>query len=161
MTCIDRPTLSTLGPGDVAVGLRGDRLETLLGSCVAIVLTDPRRSVGVMCHIVHRERPDEHAGNDTAYAGAALQRMCELLRARGIVPQLCEAYVYGGGNMFPGLTPPLDIGELNAAWAIHALRAMGVRILALDVAGTVYRRLQWTVGPAEPQVSAMPVETRA
>jgi chemotaxis protein CheD len=37
----------TLLPGDVAVGARGMRLETLLGSCVAIVLTDPRRTVDV------------------------------------------------------------------------------------------------------------------
>jgi chemotaxis protein CheD len=43
----------TLHPGDVACGERGDRLETLLGSCVAIILTDPRRTIGAMCHIVH------------------------------------------------------------------------------------------------------------
>ena len=48
------PALSkVLAPGDVAIGTRGDRFETLLGSCVAIVLTDPRRTVGAMCHIVH------------------------------------------------------------------------------------------------------------
>ena len=43
----------TLHPGDLAFATRGERLDTLLGSCVAIVLTDPRRTVGVMCHIVH------------------------------------------------------------------------------------------------------------
>ena len=42
-----------LHPGDVACGERGERFETLLGSCVAIVLTDPRRTIGAMCHIVH------------------------------------------------------------------------------------------------------------
>ena len=41
-------SLQILNPGDVAVGQRGDRLETLLGSCVAIVLTDPRRTIGAM-----------------------------------------------------------------------------------------------------------------
>jgi chemotaxis protein CheD len=33
--------VTTLHPGDVVLGLRGDRLQTLLGSCVAVVLTDP------------------------------------------------------------------------------------------------------------------------
>ena len=45
--------LHVLHPGGVACGERGERFETLLGSCVAIVLTDPRRTVGAMCHIVH------------------------------------------------------------------------------------------------------------
>ena len=38
--------LHTLHPGDVVCAERGDRMETLLGSCVAVVLTDPRRTVG-------------------------------------------------------------------------------------------------------------------
>ena len=29
-----------LQPGDFAIGTRGDRMDTLLGSCVAVVLTD-------------------------------------------------------------------------------------------------------------------------
>ena len=50
---LDEPQVFTLHPGDVAVGVRGDRLETLLAAGVAIVLTDPRRTVGAMCHVVH------------------------------------------------------------------------------------------------------------
>lgn len=41
----------TLHPGDVVLGTRGDRLQTLLGSCVAIVLTDPIERWG---HVSHR-----------------------------------------------------------------------------------------------------------
>lgn len=47
----------TLHPGDVACVDRGERLDTLLGSCVAILLTDPQRSVGAMCHVVHAGAP--------------------------------------------------------------------------------------------------------
>ena len=32
-------------PGDTALGYAGDRMKTLLGSCVAVILTDPRRTV--------------------------------------------------------------------------------------------------------------------
>ena len=37
-----------LMPGDVALGTAGDQLKTLLGSCVSVILTDPRRTVGAM-----------------------------------------------------------------------------------------------------------------
>ena len=38
-----------LHPGDVVCVERGERVETLLGSCVAVVLTDARRSIAAVC----------------------------------------------------------------------------------------------------------------
>ena len=100
-----------LNPGDVAIGTRDDRLETLLGSCIAIVLTDPRRTIGVMCHIVHARPAPATERSNGAFADVALERMYTLLRARGITPSLCEAYVYGGGNMFPRVFRNTHVGE--------------------------------------------------
>lgn len=147
-----------LHPGDVACGDRGDRLETLLGSCVAIVLTDPRRTVGVMCHIVHARPPAvARDAASAAYAPQALWMMQRLLLERGITPQLCEAWVYGGGNMFPQMANAPDVGERNTAWALRTLAEQGVRVLRHDTGGHAYRRLAWTIGPGEPEVTAVPV----
>lgn len=149
--------LYTLHPGDVVCAERGERLETLLGSCVAIVLTDPRRTVGAMCHIVHASRALAGVAETGAYAEVALDTMYALLRERGIDPRQCEAYVYGGGNMFPALFTAAHVGENNARWALDALAYDGVRVLFEDLGGSTYRRLTWTVGPAAPQVTAVPV----
>jgi chemotaxis protein CheD len=147
----------TLHPGDVACGGAGDRIETLLGSCVAIVLTDPRRTIGVMCHIVHlgKSRGDAHKAG--AHAITAFETMYALLLARGITPAFCEAYVYGGGNMFPELITTTSVGDSNARWALDALDDAGIRVLSSDVGGASYRRLSWTVGPDAPQVTAVQV----
>lgn len=147
----------TLHPGDVACGGRGDRLETLLGSCVAILLTDPRRTVGVMCHIVHCKPALCAASDSCAHADAALPALYALLRARGIEPGLCEAYVYGGGNMFPHLFKHSHVGDDNACWALDALERDGIRLLHHDLGGATYRRLSWTVGPQAPSVVAVAV----
>ena len=158
----DAGTVLVLHPGDVVCADRGDRLETLLGSCLAIVLTDPRRTVGVMCHIVH-SRPASSAARasgahaSTAHAGAALAAMYTLLRARGIEPTQCEAYVYGGGNMFPGIFMQSNVGDDNTEWALDALADDGIPVLLNDVGGDTYRRLAWTVGPDLPQVIAVPI----
>ena len=154
-------TVITLLPGDCALGTRGDRLVTLLGSCVAIVLTDPRRTIGAMCHIVHTQPSTGAESPPGASAPVALRSMTALLRSRGISPQLCEAYVYGGGNMFPGMERPPSVGSDNAAWALAALDALGVQMLDTDLGGCVYRRLSWQVGPDAPQVEAVPVESRS
>ena len=149
--------MSVLHPGDVALAERGERLETLLGSCVAIVLTDPRRTLGVMCHIVHSKPATAGATLSAAYADVAHDRMYTLLRARSIEPRLCQAYVYGGGNMFPALFAQGHVGDDNAQWALEALALDGVPVLFRDLGGNTYRRLSWVVGPDLPQVTAVAV----
>jgi chemotaxis protein CheD len=150
-------TVRILNPGDVAVGDRGDRLETLLGSCVAIVLTDPRRTIGAMCHIVHGRSAPAGDRDNSAYADVALKRMYVLLRAHGITPALCEACVFGGGNMFPDLFRTTHVGDDNAAWALRALQADGIRVMLQDTGGNVYRRIAWTIGPDMPESRSVAV----
>lgn len=148
----------TLHPGDVACGVQGDRFNTLLGSCIAVVLTDPRRTVGAICHIVHATPGNSTAPRDSAYGDVALDLMYGLLRQRGIAPQLCEAYVYGGGNMFPSLFGNgSHVGANNARWTLDALAQDGVHVLHSDVGGSAYRKLSWTVGPDAPQAIAVEV----
>lgn len=144
-------------PGDVALAERGERLETLLGSCVAVVLTDPRRTLGTMCHIVYTRLAASGSRADTAYADAALDHMYALLQSRGLNPRQCEAYVYGGGNMFPDQFAQGHVGERNAQWVLDALAHDGVPVLHHDVCGNAYRRLSWIVGPDLPQVVAVEV----
>jgi len=147
----------TLHPGDLAFATQGERLETLLGSCVSIVLTDPRRTVGAMCHIVHAKPAVTGARNSGAYAEVALEGMYQLLRDHAVAPKLCEAYVFGGGNMFPDLVQVSNIGDDNVRWVFDALAADGIPVLDHDVGGNVYRRLGWTVGHIPPQVIAVQV----
>ena len=146
------PQVHLLHPGNVVCADRGDRLETLLGSCVAVILTDPRRTVGAMCHIVHAGGT---ARGDTAFGEAALLKMRALLMARAISPDLCHAWVLGGGNMFPGRYDHAHVGEANASWAMQALHERGVAVIGQDLGGNRYRRVRWTVGDDGPQVSAV------
>jgi chemotaxis protein CheD len=153
----ERARGTLLHPGDVALAERGERLATLLGSCVSIVLTDPLRTLGVMCHIVHAKSPSSGAASSTAFADAALARMYDLLRSRRVDPHRCEAYVYGGGNMFPDLFARTHIGQKNAQWALDALSHDGIPVLHHDLCGNAYRRLSWVVGPEMPRVIAVSV----
>lgn len=144
-----------LHPGEVVCAERGEVLETLLGSCVAVILTDPARSVGAMCHIVHAggsARADciERA----AYAADALAAMRRLLGDRGFNPAMCEAYVFGGGNMFPDLCATAHVGERNVRAVLDALALDSVRVLHCETGGSVRRRVRWTIGREAPQIHA-------
>lgn len=148
-------TTHTLHPGDVALGRRGDRLVTLLGSCIAVVLTDRHRTIATMCHIVHARWDDHLADDATVHAGPAFRRMFALLTAAGIDAMQCEAYVYGGGNMFPNLVTHGAVGDRNADEVFVALGTLGIPVVSADVGGAVYRALAWTVGHDAPAVRAV------
>jgi chemotaxis protein CheD len=143
-------TLHLLQPGDIAVGTRGDRFETLLGSCVAVLLSDPRHTVGAMCHIVHAGDPAPGQPDNTSHARPALRAMFTGLRRLGITPELCEAQVYGGGNMFPRLFRGHHVGDSNVQTVLALLAQAGIAVSAQATGGLGYRRLAWNVGPAQP-----------
>lgn len=137
-----------LHPGDVICVERGERVETLLGSCVAIVLTDARRSVAAVCHLVHPGH-----GATPAHGAVALETMARLLSDRGFSASQCQAFVYGGGNMFPSLyRNGRHVGLSNVRWTFTELAELGAPVLAQDVGGEGYRRFAWTVGPGAPEV---------
>ncbi len=152
MSALPYSPVTELMPGDIAVGLVGDHLKTLLGSCVSIILTDPRRTVGAMCHIVHVGKPNAANIHNTAYGSVAMQELFARLQHLGISPRLCQAYVYGGGNMFPNVFSRHHVGDANADWALAFLAENNITVLGQDLGGHGYRKVAWTIGPDEPVV---------
>ena len=144
-----------LMPGHVALGRSGDQLKTLLGSCVSVILTDPRRTVGAMCHIVHVGRPNAANLHNTAFGEVAMQDMFDRLIGIGIVPTRCRAYVYGGGNMFPQMVTSTHVGLNNANWVLDYLEHYGIAVLDESLGGNGYRKVSWTVGHEFPVVEAV------
>ena len=148
-------TAVELLPGDVAFGFVGDHFRTLLGSCVSVLLTDPRRTVGSMCHIVHVGTPPAANQCDTAFAEPAMRAMYAGLRGRSINPNMCEAYVYGGANMFPDVFTHQHVGARNAAWVMDFLEHAGITVLDYSLGGTGYRKVAWIVGADSPLVETV------
>lgn len=144
-----------LMPGDVALGLVGDQLRTLLGSCVSVILTDPRRTVAAMCHIVHAGRPNASNACNTAYGEVAMDEMFSRLQAVGIHPKCCQAYVFGGGNMFPQMFNATHVGTHNVDWVWEFLQRHGIAVVDHCLGGNGYRKVSWTVGLGEPLVETV------
>ena len=147
-----------LMPGDVALARRGERLKTLLGSCVAVLLTDPHRTVGVMCHIVHSSRPNSANLHNWAYGSCAMDEMFHRLRHAGFSPTQCQAYAFGGGNMFPRLVTQDTVGDRNVRWVTDFLADHHIELVAHSFGGPHYRKIAWTVGLGEPELVLAPIE---
>ena len=144
-----------LMPGDIALGTSGTHMRTLLGSCVSVILTDPRHTIAAMNHIVHVGRPNAANQENTAYGSVSMHQMFKRLQGAGINARMCDAYVYGGGNMFPHLFQERHVGTSNAAWVEQFLRNEGIRVVDQLTGGSGYRKISWTVGVGEPLVETV------
>lgn len=139
-----------LGPGEFWFGGERTRIRTLLGSCVAIVLWQPLRRIGGMCHYLlpHRPVPEVDAAPDGRYADEAMALFMQQLRLSGTSPGEYQAKLFGGGEMFvdvPVGRRAHDVARRNMDAARALLLREGFHVLAEDLGGRGHRNLVFDV----------------
>jgi chemotaxis protein CheD len=137
-----------LMPGQHFVGDARHRIRTLLGSCVSITLWQPQRRVGAMSHFlltVGENGPDAHLSG--RYCEGALELMLTDLRKLGINPAECQAKVFGGGMMFPGIerNDERNIGRRNGETAERLLRMHNIPVVSESLFGIGHRHIIFNV----------------
>jgi chemotaxis protein CheD len=139
-----------LQPGEFAVGDAKYRFHTLLGSCVSITLWHPERKFGAMSHFMlsHRKgaargcRADTNVEWDARYGEEALWLMLRELRRANVPPEECEGKIFGGGDMFPGLSAEsLGVGRQNGEAARRLLVAHDISIVSESLFGVGHRQI--------------------
>lgn len=130
-----------LGLGELRVGTCP--MGTIgLGSCIALVLHDQRRSLGGLAHIMLPEsrgaadRPGKFA--DTA-VGNLLEEMERLGSARSAI----TAFIVGGASMFAYSANSLNIGERNATAVKDLLHGQGIRVGHEETGGKIGRSVYY------------------
>jgi len=142
----DAPSLFLM-PGAVSFVRRAARLRTLLGSCVAVVVWQPRVRWGGMCHYLLSERagvPGPAAEEDGRFATDALAMLEHQMRETGLAPSQYQAHIVGGSNCFPeGRVDLGRIGERNAQWAKDWCASLQLPVITQDTGGRFTRRVEF------------------
>ncbi|MCX7946704.1 MAG: chemotaxis protein CheD [Hydrogenophilus sp.] len=134
------PQARFLHPGEWAVSV-AHPLATLLGSCVAVSLWDPKLRIGGINHfLLPVGRSGSWVSEDLALAGDyAIEMLYNALLRQGANPKRLVAKVFGGGNVLA--TAGLDVGTRNVAFAQEWLTRQGIEVVASDVGGPFARRI--------------------
>jgi chemotaxis protein CheD len=133
--------------GQWALAVAPTKIQTLLGSCVGVVLYHRTAKLGAVAHIMLPSAPgnSDHPGK---YADTAIPAMiADIERALGPDSRrrLC-AKLAGGASMFQ-VDPAalectqLNIGQRNQETIERILGQLNIPILARDLGGTTGRRL--------------------
>jgi chemotaxis protein CheD len=128
-----------------------------LGSCVGVVLADPRAGVAGMAHVMLPASRPGAAAPPGRFADTAVPALLDQVLRLGGDRDRLEATIAGGAQMFGGGAGGgmLNIGGRNAEAVRAALKAAGLRVRAAEVGGSAGRSMQVAVDGGTVTVRAV------
>ena len=134
--------IAVILPGEYFVSSEPMVVYTVLGSCISVCLRDPLVNVGGMNHFM-LSAPTSGGGHDSwadsgRYGSFAMEMLINEILQRGGKKDRLEAKVFGGGKIYDGA---MDIGAVNAAWALDYLEREGVPLLKANVGDACPRKV--------------------
>jgi chemotaxis protein CheD len=149
-----------INPGAWAV--ETDRpISTLLGSCVAVCLYDPKLKLGGMNHFLLPSRTSSgNADADIILNGDyAMEVLANALFNKGAQKQRLVAKAFGGGTIVSSIR--MAIGERNAEFAREWLDREGIPLIASDFAGPWSRKVVFVPQTGDAFCRRMPTTQAA
>lgn len=116
-------------PGEYYVTTDDMMIMTVLGSCIAACIWDPKVRVGGMNHFMLPE-----GGGDTSgrYGSYAMELLINEMIKLGARRESMQAKVFGGGQVMHSFTT-MNVGERNTAFVLDYLQTERISIISKDV----------------------------
>lgn len=116
-------------PGEYYVTADDMLIMTVLGSCIAACIWDPRVRVGGMNHFMLPE-----GGGDTSgrYGSYAMELLINEMMKLGARREHMQAKVFGGGQVMHTFTT-MNVGERNTQFVLDYLQTERIAIISKDV----------------------------
>jgi chemotaxis protein CheD len=129
-------------PGEYYVTGRNMLLVTVLGSCVAACIRDPKTGLGGMNHFMLPESSErgDLVSSSMRYGGYAMEVLINQLVKMGASRGRLEAKVFGGGAVLRGFTT-VNVGERNSAFVLDYLQTEQIKVVSQDLMGLYPRKV--------------------
>ena len=113
-----------------------------LGSCIALILHDQRRSLAGLAHVM---LPESRGNTDRPgkFADTAAIALFEEMEEFGSTKFSVTASIVGGASMFEYSANFLNIGERNIAAVKDKIRELGIQIEHEETGGKVGRSVYY------------------
>jgi chemotaxis protein CheD len=129
-----------LYPGQLVVTQNAMEISTLLGSCVAVCLFDPKRKIAGMNHFL-LPVSDKSNSPGEKYGDTSMRLMLDKFLSMGSIKSDLVAKVYGGGEVLIYENSNFNIGKKNIALALDFLRDHEIKLVTKVVGGMLGARI--------------------
>jgi len=116
-------------PGEYYVSADDLVVMTVLGSCIAACIWDPRVRVGGMNHFMLPEGGSDSGGR---YGSYAMELLINELMKQGARRETMQAKVFGGGAVMSSFTT-MNVGERNTKFVLDYLQTERIAVVSKDV----------------------------
>lgn len=128
-------------PGQFYVTRHDEVIVTVLGSCIAACVRDPRTGLGGMNHFMLPARSplrdaEQDPGEAARYGNYAMELLINEILKHGGERGRLEVKLFGGGRIINQMT---DVGRRNIEFARDFVHTEGLHLAASDL-GDVYPR---------------------
>ncbi|MGE0078081.1 MAG: chemotaxis protein CheD [Bacteroidales bacterium] len=123
-------------------------VSTILGSCVAVCLFDPKTNRGGINHYMLPLWNGQGLASPK-YGNIAIERLIERMIALGSQKSNLQAKVFGGGEVIETNVASFQIGERNIKIALEMLQEHKIPIVAKSVGGKLGRKIEFTTHTGE------------
>lgn len=131
-------------PGEFYVTGHEELIVTVLGSCVAACIRDPKLRIGGMNHFMlpFGTTDDRWASGvvnkATRYGNFAMEHLINELIKQGATRRTLEVKLFGGAHV---LEAAMDVGSRNTSFVREYCRTEGLNVLAEDLGGPWPRKV--------------------
>jgi len=116
-------------PGEYFVTADDMMVMTVLGSCIAACIYDPRVRVGGMNHFM---LPDGGMDAGGRYGSFAMELLINEMMKLGARRETMQAKVFGGGQVMHTFTT-MNVGERNTQFVLDYLQTERIAVVSKDV----------------------------
>lgn len=141
-----------LNPGRIVFAGEGQRIHTLLGSCVALTVWHRESGQGGMCHAVLPERVGHSSHEPGCFVDEAIEALLRAASLRVPLARL-EYKLFGGGRMLgDDCTNDVSVGVRNVQQMRRRLASFGVAPTAEHCGGRGWRKLVFDLADGRVQL---------
>lgn len=120
---------------DYAVASEGLLTTSGLGSCLGIVIADPKNGISGLVHPMLPSQDDEGSRPPERFVDSGTALLAEELLAAGADESALRAKITGGAAVVDFGTEDESIGDRNIARARETLASQGIEIVGEEVGG--------------------------
>jgi len=147
-------------PGEYYVSTSGERIATVLGSCVSACIRDTRLGIGGMNHFMLPLDASKGTSSwgmavsaATRYGNVAMERLINDILKLGGCRETLEVKLVGGGRVLGGMA--IDIGARNIEFVRHYMAAEGFGVAGEDLGDIFPRKVYYSPDTGKMRVKRL------
>ncbi len=133
-----------LKPGEIYKSNKPEIIETVLGSCVAVIMYSVEKKFCMVSHAVlptAKHYLERKKINEFKYVDTSISGMLREIENLNIVKEQIKVKLFGGAEVFSVNTGHKSVGGQNIALAMEILNEEKLKIIASDVGGNLGRKI--------------------